>query len=96
MPQIRYIALCTPVPGGGCDRHGPACPTPGKRPIEADWVHSGSHERPEGNAGVLTGPETGLLVIDVDTEEAAAQYEAWGLPATFAVQSGRGGGERAR
>lgn len=92
MPSIRYIALCTPVVTGGCDAHGPACPTPGKRPLVADWANSWTLERPEGNAGVLTGPETGLLVIDIDTPESDAQYEAWGLPHTFTVLSGRGGG----
>jgi hypothetical protein len=91
VPDIRYIELCTPVPGGGCDAHGPDCATPGKRPLKADWASSWSHERPAGNAGVLTGPEAGLLVIDVDTAEAAAQYEAWGLPPTFTVATGRGG-----
>ncbi len=94
MPEIRYVALCTPVPGGGCDSHGPTCPTPGKRPLVADWANSWTRERPEGNAGVLCGPEPGLLVIDVDTPEAAAQFDAWGigaLPGTFTVATGRGG-----
>jgi len=90
--QIRYVPLCTPVVGGGCDSHGPDCPTPGKRPLNADWVNQWSLDRPSGNAGVLTGPESGLLVIDVDTAEAAAQYSGWGMPPTFAVKSGRAEG----
>jgi hypothetical protein len=92
LPQIRYVALCTPVPGGGCDAHGPTCPTPGKRPLVADWANSWTPERPEGNAGVLTGPETGLLVIDVDTWEAGETVARWELPDTFVVKSGRPGG----
>jgi hypothetical protein len=91
MPQIRYVPLCTPVAGGGCDAHGPDCATPGKRPLKADWASSWTLERPEGNAGVLCGPESGLLVIDVDTPEALEQYADWELPRTFAVKSGRGG-----
>ena len=89
MPEIRYIPLCTPVAGGGCDAHGSDCPTPGKRPLISDWANHWSRERPEGNCGVLTGPESGLLVIDVDTAESAEQYVAWGLPRTFTVKSGR-------
>lgn len=92
MPQIRYIPLCTPVPSGGCDVHGPACPTPGKRPLQSDWAHQWSLERPEtGNAGVLCGPEAGLLVIDVDTQESELQYVKWSLPVTYTVKSGRKG-----
>lgn len=90
MPEIRYIPLCTPVPGGGCDSHVD-CPTPGKRPLVAQWADQWSHERPAGNAGVLCGPESGLLVIDVDTAESLAQYHQWDLPETFTVQSGRVG-----
>jgi hypothetical protein len=89
VPDIRYIELCTPAPGGGCDAHGPDCATPGKRPVHADWARHWSRERPEGNAGVLCGPETGLLVIDVDTLDAGLQYQDWDLPQTFTVQSGR-------
>lgn len=89
--EIRYIPLCTPVAGGGCDVHGPDCATPGKRPLVADWASQWSLTRPEGNAGVLCGPETGLLVIDVDTAEALGQYAKWHLPETFSVLSGRGG-----
>jgi hypothetical protein len=91
VPDIRYIELCTPAPGGGCDSHGPSCAMPGKRPLQADWASHWSRERPAGNAGVLTGPEAGLLVIDVDTPEAAETYASWGLPPTFTVATGRGG-----
>src|SRR5581483_3324965 len=91
MPQFRYIPLCSPAPAGGCVEHGADCPTPGKRPLAADWSQHWSLERPEGNAGVLCGPESGLLVIDTDTDEALAQKAAWGLPETFTVKTGRGG-----
>lgn len=91
MTQIRFIPLCTPVESGGCDAHGPTCPTPGKRPLKADWASSWTMERPAGNAGVLCGPESGLLVIDVDTPESLQQYKAWQLPETFTVKSGRDG-----
>lgn len=90
--QLRYIPLCTPAASGGCDAHGPDCPTPGKRPLRSDWASHWSLERPEGNAGVLTGPDSGLLVIDVDTLDSHYQYVGWDLPDTFKVQSGRGGG----
>lgn len=87
--DLRYISLCTPAPGDGCDTHGPDCTAPGKRPVSSDWTDGGSTGRPTGNAGILTGPATGLLVIDVDTAEGAEAYASWGLPATYTVRSGR-------
>lgn len=102
-PKPLYIALCVPVgtdgacnspqhldPTGVCRAASGAKPAAGKRPIGSAWAEHGTVERPEGNAGVLCGPRTGLLVIDVDTDEAAKQYEAWQLPATRTVLSGRG------
>lgn len=86
--ELRYISLCTPVPSGGCDVHRD-CTAPGKRPVSSDWTERATARRPEGNAGILTGPATGLLVIDVDTAEGAEAYASWGLPATYTVRSGR-------
>lgn len=88
--EFRYVPLCTPLPEGGCDSHGEHCPTPGKRPLEPDWASAWVHDREDGrNYGVLTGPDTGLLVVDVDSLAALQTYESWGLPDTFYVQSGR-------
>jgi hypothetical protein len=89
-PQFRYVALCTPVAGGGCDSHVD-CQSPGKRPLATDWSRHWTFERPEGNAGAVCGPDAGLLVIDVDTAEAAQVYDSWGLPTTYTVATGRGG-----
>lgn len=92
--SFQYIPLCNPNPNGaGCLEHGPNCGKDGKGagkiPLQSDWVTRGVPERPEKNAGILTGPRSGVLVIDVDTAEAAEVFASWGLPETYTVRSGR-------
>lgn len=87
--SFKKIPLCNPSPGGGCVEHGAGCNAPGKVPLQADWAARGDEAKPEGNYGILTGPVSGILVIDVDSQESADVFESWGLPETATVQSGR-------
>lgn len=97
-PTFLYFPLCHPDPSTatGCDvgwhTRGPGgtCRKPGKVPV-GRWgdLENWTRERPPGNAAVRTGPDTGLLGIDVDSAEAQAIYDSWGLPETFTVRSGR-------
>ena len=87
--------------------HGwPVLPVEGKRPSLPDWPNAAScdpaviarwwHERPGLNVGLVTGPRSGLAVLDVDprsggTDSLGALERRVGLlPAT--VQSLTGGG----
>lgn len=42
------------------------------------------------NVGIATGAVSGLLVLDLDSEEAVAEAEALGLPDTLTVRTGKG------
>jgi len=42
------------------------------------------------NIGIMTGRASGLVVVDVDDEEAYVEAQAMGLPDTLAVSTGRG------
>lgn len=92
---LYYVKLCTPDPTSpsGCD-HPPHASNPdhkpGKQPTGgAGWQRAGSPERPEGNAGVLCGPDFDLLVVEVDGPVEAETVKTWGLPETYTVRSGR-------
>lgn len=61
----------------------------GKAPKRKGW-QSGTTTRPPGNAGILVGAEFGLMCIETDSPEELAEYESWGLPETFTVESGHG------
>ena len=62
-------------------RAGASCPSPGKHPRLSGWQVKASTDGetikewwrrwPDSNVGIVTGPESGLLVIDVDTETCA-------------------------
>lgn len=42
------------------------------------------------NTGVICGTNSGVIVLDVDSPEAQALVDRWGLPATPCVSTGRG------
>lgn len=42
------------------------------------------------NVGIATGAVSGLLVLDLDSDEAVAEAEALGLPDTLTVRTGKG------
>ena len=67
---------------GACTcRSGSSCSSPGKHPRLSKWQLKATTDPetikewwerwPDANVGVVTGPESGLLVIDVDTETRA-------------------------
>ena len=73
----------------------------GKRPIEKNWPELGKQRRefhqigfePEDNAGIGTGPASGLLVVDVDDADLFMQTikeRGWKVPDTLTVFTGSG------
>lgn len=71
----RVVPLHTPC-SGVCDCRKPNCPSTGKHPRITDWVRHASvdavtvgqwyEQWPEANVGIATGPESGVIVLDVD------------------------------
>lgn len=104
--HLPVVPLCRPRPAGGCDmpahnRHGP-CPKPGKTP-RVRWkryqdglvptaaeIAQWRRQWPAAGWAILTGPASGLLLLDQDGA-AAAPYLADSAP-TIRVQTGRDDG----
>ena len=77
-------------------------PLDGKVPLnDMKWKKWQNEQRPfnkneyrEKNAGVICGPISGLIVVDVDSEElfpTFCQENNWEMPDTFTVQTGKQG-----
>lgn len=89
-------------------RQGRFCPEKnrGKHPVMADWTndtlnsgadaHAWYEDHADGNVGILTGPESGIFVLDVDGANGVRSVtdfatENGPLPATRIVRTGSGG-----
>lgn len=102
------LPLHSPSPTGGCScAKGPTCPNPGKHPRTRNGLKDASTdiitilkwwgEWPDANVGILTGAESGLVVLDVDPRnggnDTLAEWEEREglLPPTLTVTTGGGG-----
>lgn len=96
------------VVAGHCSCHdGPTCESAGKHPVARKWqmtflatpeqVRAAWLVRPTANIGVVTGPASGLWVLDVDPEHGGNQRlteleSQFGmLPTGYTVTTGSGG-----
>lgn len=95
------------ISGGRCSCGKADCPAAGKHPRLTAWQHSAAtaaeivrawwREHPSDGVGVATGPESGLVVIDLDPRHGG--IAAWedevarrgGVPPTYRVRTGGGG-----
>jgi hypothetical protein len=99
------IPLHNPVRNGGCSCGDPECSSPAKHPRTLHGLHDATtdvdvidrwfQQWPHANVGVLTGPRSGLMVVDVDGPEgeaslAALQSRHGELPSTKVITTGRG------
>lgn len=90
----------------GCSCGQADCASPVKHPRTAHGLKDASRDPaiirewwrrwPDANIGVVTGPESGILVLDVDGrqgEESLIEFErsGWHLPDTHTVRTGGGG-----
>lgn len=83
-----------------CSCGRPECDSPGKHPIDGGWQKAAMHYpavtaaqwiRDGRNAGIVTGAETGLLVVDLDNEDAVVWFENRNQGGEcFMVRTGRG------
>lgn len=82
------------------------CESPGKHPRAVHGLKDASRDPasvrewwnqwPDANIGIVTGPESGILVLDVDGkqgEQSLIEFErrGWHVPDTFTAQTGGGG-----
>ena len=75
-------------------------PVNGKRPLIHDWPNRASTDKhiirdwwsawPDAGIGVVTGPVSGVLVLDLDTPEAVQHVAEIGAPTTPVVKTPRG------
>lgn len=97
------------VSAGACNcRDGQYCKSAGKHPIWEQWqsgrwlssapeVYGAWASRPTANVGIVTGPDSGIWVLDVDPlhdgHKRLGELEmAFGpLPKTYTVRTGSGG-----
>jgi hypothetical protein len=99
------MPLHTPT-AQGCSCGRGECPNPGKHPRTVHGLKDASSDPttirkwwglwPNANIGIVTGAESGILVLDVDGkqgEESLIELERRGclLPDTYTVQTGGGG-----
>jgi hypothetical protein len=104
----KVIALHDVTAGCCSCRDGQYCGSPGKHPVGERWqvdhigdvpsVYAAWAARPSANVGIVTGPASGVWVLDVDpvhggNEGLALLVETvlGVLPDTFTVSTGSGG-----
>jgi len=103
----RVIALHDYATGACSCRDAQYCKSPGKHPVLERWqdLHLGSvpevyaawAARPAANVGIVTGPASGIWVLDVDPLHggdaalAALELAHGALPRTYTVRTGSGG-----
>jgi Bifunctional DNA primase/polymerase, N-terminal len=89
------------ISAGRCDCGQAACASPGKHPLIENGckgattnptvIRGWSHRWPNANVGIATGPESDLLVIDLDGADAIARFRSrFGHPACLQVRTSRG------
>lgn len=99
---IHYIKS-----NGECSCGSARCMSPGKHPriawrayqtkrMSAEVIRAYWNDCPSCNVGIVTGPVSGILVLDIDGEEGMEALEKAGmsfdsLPITPAVRTGGGG-----
>ena len=103
----RVLPLHTPL-NGGCSCRRPACPHAGKHPRPAHGLLEAStdpatinqwwQQWPDANIGIMTGPESGLVVLDVDPRhggnESLRDLERQHAPLAPTLEVLTGGGGR--
>ena len=101
----RVFPLHTPNAEGTCscgkndDPEGERHPV-GKHPRIGEWQKSATTDTatiqawwkkwPDANIGIATGPESGLIVLDIDGPEGESIVERFGVPKTPTVVTGKG------
>lgn len=95
-----FIAVHHVKPDGKCTCGRETCDSQGKHPIDRGWQAPGAQYPASAvtqwykdgrNAGIVTGAETGLLLLDLDNEDAVCWFEERNQDAPFfMVRTGRG------
>jgi P4 family phage/plasmid primase-like protien len=95
-----FIAVHHVKKDGACTCGRETCDSQGKHPIDRGWQAPGAQYpasaverwfRDGRNAGIVTGAETGLLLLDLDNEDAVVWFEERNQDAPFfMVRTGRG------
>jgi hypothetical protein len=94
---MKVFPLHNPI-NGGCSCRKPSCSSVGKHPRTRNGLKAASADAeqvrdwwtawPDANVGVPTGD--GLVVLDLDSEDAIQEAESRGLPSTLEVRTAKG------
>ena len=105
----RVLPLCRPTDLSNRDapacRHHKGCGTnSGKRPLVAKWQDAAATDPetirrwwarwPDANVGVALGSKSGVVAVDIDSDEGAVQLQALcggTIPSTAEIATGNGG-----
>jgi hypothetical protein len=93
---------CIPVHAivnGKCTCERADCSSPGKHPTRSKWTTQATTDAAKLtamlsgslNVGIVTGPGSDILVVDIDGPEGAANAKPLNLPPTYTVKTGSGG-----
>ena len=104
---LWVIPLHSPLPGGGCSCRWADCSSPAKHPYTTHGLRDATTDRgviegwwskwPAANIGLATGPESGIVVLDIDPRNAGDRTlskliaEHGALPTTVTSETGGGG-----
>lgn len=88
------------IVGGLCTCGNQNCSSPGKHPLfsngvygasdDVEWLQSVYAEHPHANVAIACGRVSGLILLDLDTQEAIDAVRRQGLPLTWTFTTGKG------
>jgi putative DNA primase/helicase len=88
------------IQDGVCTCGDPVCRHPGKHPIlqngvygatsDQEWLESFYTTNPTANIAIATGRVSGVLLLDLDTQEAVDAVRKMGIPRTWSFYTGKG------
>lgn len=95
-----HVLLIHGVSNGVCTCGNEKCSSPGKHPIfsngvygatnDAEWLEETYRSYPEANVAVAAGRVSGIVLLDLDSQEAIDAVRKQGIPVTWKFETGKG------
>lgn len=88
------------IVGGVCTCGNDKCSSPGKHPIfptgvygatvDKEWLEETYQNYPNANIAIATGRVSGIILLDLDSQEAIDAVRSQGIPVTWKFTTGKG------